>query len=172
MIEADSPNEAARLSSCVHGMLNFVGGLVLGHAFKPAARMSSDIFSCGRVTHGSKLVAPACDVVCQVASSAKPKTLSSYDPSGPIILYTCNFFEDGIGVWGAFLIGCEDAISHVVQSRVPSELVNKWVKQVGQQIICEIELFAYCSPRVYFAEILESRRGIVFVENEAFVEFH
>ena len=164
--DTESPREATRLSSCVHGMLNFAGGFVLGHALKPATRMFSDI-SCGRIAHGSAFIKHACNMVHQVASFAKPRVLSSADSRKPIILYTDGSYEDSLGRWGAFLIDCEDGSSHVLQEKVPSKLVEKWVQLVGKQIICEIELFAYCCARVFFSEILDSRRSIVFIDNES-----
>ena len=164
--DIESPGEAARLSSCIHGMLNFAGGFVLGHALKPATRMFSDI-SCGRIAHGSAFIKHGCNMVHQVASFAKPRILSSADSRKPIILYTDGSYEDSVGRWGAFLIDCEDGSSHVLQGTVPPRLTERWVQLVGKQVICEIELFAYCCARVFFSEILESRRSIVFIDNES-----
>lgn len=58
----------------------------------------------------------------------------------------------------------------VLCGQVPDKLdklLHNWRKKVGEQLICQIELFAILSARWRFKELLVDRRSIWWVDNDA-----
>ena len=53
------------------------------------------------------------------------------------------------------------------QGLLPDPLRDKWVREVGDQIICQIELFAMVAVRWQLGAFLHERRSIWWVDNEA-----
>ena len=53
------------------------------------------------------------------------------------------------------------------QGLLPDPLRDKWVQEVGDQIICQIELFAMVALRWQLGAFRHERRSIWWVDNEA-----
>ena len=49
---------------------------------------------------------------------------------------------------------------------VPTELVELWLRDVGDQIICQIEMFAYIAVRYRLHEDLLNKAGIAWIDND------
>ena len=50
---------------------------------------------------------------------------------------------------------------------VPEPIVTKWCQEVGDHIICQIELYAMVCLRKMLADRLTRRRSIFFVDNDS-----
>ena len=55
----------------------------------------------------------------------------------------------------------------VFAGKVPSHLTRFWIENAGQQIICEVEMYAYICVRWHLRCALDGRLGICFIDNEA-----
>ena len=56
---------------------------------------------------------------------------------------------------------------HVLAGEVPGVLLDHWKQQVGEQLICQIELYAMVAVRWQWRKLIAQRRVIWFVDNEA-----
>ena len=50
---------------------------------------------------------------------------------------------------------------------IPAALVAKWLEEVGEQLISQIEFFVYLAVRFDCREALLNRLGIAWIDNEA-----
>ena len=55
----------------------------------------------------------------------------------------------------------------VLAGVVPDPLVQMWLKEVGEQLICQIELYTMVVIRWVYASLLQGRRTIWWVDNDA-----
>ena len=55
----------------------------------------------------------------------------------------------------------------VFSGEVPSALLRRWEQLVGEQLICQIELYAMVALRWMLKDTLANRRTIWWVDNEA-----
>ena len=76
-----------------------------------------------------------------------PKTIQLGDSEGAWVIYTDGVFADGIGSWGALAFDPTTNRRLVFAGEVPKCLMEFWQRTVGEQLICEIELFAYIAAQ-------------------------
>ena len=50
---------------------------------------------------------------------------------------------------------------------VPDILIDIWKQEVGEQLICQIELFAFLAVRFCYADRMHNRAVIAWIDNEA-----
>ena len=62
---------------------------------------------------------------------------------------------------------CFSGAGWVYEGFVPSDLLEHWKAEVGEQLICEIELFAILASMLELTSILQSRRIVWWVDNDA-----
>ena len=83
-----------------------------------------------------------------------------------IIVYTDGTFEARKGSWGALVIDLTGS-KEVYSGWVPKLLLEFWLNTVGEQIICEVEMYAYLCVRGACRQSWIARGGICFIDNEA-----
>ena len=147
------------------GLLNFAGGFVLGHSFKPATHLLNQ-WSANMVPE-KRQREELCELISVLVDSAEPRIVSKSTPSKPILIYTDGAFENGVATWGALVIDVETGCKWIFSGKVPDFLVQHWLRTVEAQIICEVETFAYVCVRWHCRKLLFGRFGICFIDNEA-----
>ena len=55
----------------------------------------------------------------------------------------------------------------VREIEVPDSLIHLWSEAVGEQLSCQIELFAYLAARFEYRDLLKNRGVIAWLDNEA-----
>ena len=145
--------------------MNFAGGFVLGHHFK----LGSHALNAWAYNHSVSQadVRQVCDYLLAVARAAQPKRIHLHDSDLPWIIYTDGAYEDGKGTWGALVHDPLSGRRLVFAGEVPTVLISYWTATVGEQLICEIELFAYICVRWHLRKELNNRYGIAFIDNES-----
>ena len=147
------------------GILNFCGGFVLGHALKPATHALS------KWSMGANLSTAAthemCDMIEFLIDASKPRLIAMDRDLPSIVVYTDGAFEAREGVWGALVLDPETGVWEVYHGWVPTTLLEFWLRKVGDQIICEVEMYAYLCVRWACRRSWTSRCGICFIDNEA-----
>jgi len=147
------------------GILNFCGGFVLGHALKPATHALS------KWSMGANLSTAAthemCDMIEFLIDASKPRLIAMDRDLPSIIVYTDGAFEARQGAWGALVIDPATGVREVYHGWVPTTLLEFWLRTVGDQIICEVEMYAYLCVRWACRRSWTSRCGICFIDNEA-----
>eukprot|EP00435_Cladocopium_sp_Y103_P010573 s2459_g2.t1 len=149
----------------VAGLMNFAGGFVLGHQFKLGTHaLNSWAHNRGIAP---KEVQRVCDFLELVTESVEPRQITVQDSDLPWIIYSDGAFENLKGTWGALVFDPLSGKKEVYAGEVPEAFISFWLNTVGDQLICEIELYAYICVRWRLRKELNQRYGIAFINNEA-----
>ena len=153
--------------SVLQGLLNFAGGFVAGRAFKPILHFVQQIvrsrdFSSLRRLHG---------YINEVVKVSAPRWIRAKTQHANVIIYTDGAWlpdrsVDG-ATWGGVLL--DDLGGHRIihNGTVPSQMVTAWQAIAGEQIICQIEMYAALLARFRYRDLLLNRPCIFFIDNEA-----
>ena len=155
-----------QLAASLHGLLNFASGFTLGSSLKPIARTCSRIAS-RPASFGAEAIKQMNDLLKATLSSWRPRTLLVTDPRKPVVLYTDGSYEDGRAMWGAFFIDPELDKKFCLSGLVPDSICKTWLLQAGEQIICEIELFAVVCAKWAYGRRMANRKAFVFIDNNS-----
>ena len=161
----EGEGKSKSLVASLAGLMNFAGGFVLGHHFKLGSHALNAWAHHHHVSQAD--VRMVCDYLLAVAKAVQPKRIHLHDSDLPWIVYTDGAYEDGKGTWGALAYDPLTGQKLVFAGEVPSPLISYWTATVGEQLICEIELFAYICLRWHLRKELSNRYGIVFIDNES-----
>ena len=96
-----------------------------------------------------------------------PRTYTTSSFSPPMLIFTDAAWDDGKASAGAVLYDPIPAQAFVFEIAVPSDLQAMWLEDVGDQIVTQLEFFAYLAVRVEFAAKLTNRLAISWIDNEA-----
>ena len=100
-------------------------------------------------------------------SACQPKVLSASDEKRPILIFTDASWESGHGGLGAVVIDLSTHERFVFSGEIPSVLRDIWVHQLGDHIICQLELYVMVAIRWRLKQLLSGRRVIWWVDNDA-----
>eukprot|EP00439_Symbiodinium_sp_Y106_P008177 s10129_g1.t1 len=75
--------------------------------------------------------------------------------------------KTGVAGIGLAAHDCFCGAGWVYEGLVPADLLEHWKAEVGDQLICEIELFAILASMLELTSILQSRRIVWWVDNDA-----
>ena len=78
----------------------------------------------------------------------------------PFLIFTDGAWEDGKATGGALTFDPRTGESRVFEVEIPAALVAKWLEEVGEQLISQIEFFVYLAVRF-------NRLGIAWIDSEA-----
>jgi hypothetical protein len=76
-------------------------------------------------------------------------------------------FENGRGTWGFFIQDSADDTRHVAGGDVPQDLIDFWIKTVGEQVITQVELFGVLMAKMFMKQRTTSRKIIYWIDNDA-----
>ena len=161
---AQEGHVSSATAASIHGLLNFASGFALGKALQPAAQGFSTLAM--GVTLQPATLAGLCEHTAMVLKSLQPRKVSSADILQPIIIYTDGAFGDGLADWGAILLDVATGTRTCYSGTVPSFLLDAWHGLVGEQLICQIEMYAVLCVRWQARHLLHGRRAILFIDNE------
>ena len=85
----------------------------------------------------------------------------------PILIFTDASCEDQIGGLGAVVIDTVSGRIAIYCGQVSNALKCHWLKEVGDHLICQLELYVMVSLRWSLKYLLHNRRTIWWVDNEA-----
>ncbi|CAE7029847.1 unnamed protein product [Symbiodinium sp. CCMP2592] len=150
------------------GLLNFSSGFFAGRALKQSCKWLSGFLAGDRPS--PKTVSEMCRHTVKILLSTPPRFISC-DSTGepPILIWTDGAWEPAkafAGI-GAVILDASSGVSRVFQGQVPERLVARWREEVGEQIICEVELYALLMIRAGLQNFLSGRRIIFFIDNDA-----
>ena len=164
---ARSKEPAMHDISVLQGLLNFAGGFVAGRAFKPILHFVQQIarsrdFASFKRLHG---------YIQEVVKVSAPRWIRARTQHSNVIIYTDGAWLPERGVdgatWGGVLL--DDVGGHRIihDGTVPSRMVSEWKTVAGEQIICQIEMYAALLIRFRYRDLLLNRPCIFFIDNEA-----
>lgn len=130
----------------IQGHLNFAGGFFTSKALRFL------VSSFGRSADLPKSISKQdLQLLCQLAKSmlqsmpARKYEAKSF--TDPCLIFTDGAWEGGIASAGAVVYDPRKDKTMVFEVVVPQALVQLWLRDVGDQIICQIEMFAYVTVR-------------------------
>jgi len=157
-----SRNEAAE----VQGHLNFAQGFFTSRSLRFVLGQF-DALSAAQGAHSTKKLAMLCDLTESILTALPPRKFSAGAMRRPFLLFTDGAWEDQKASAGLVLYNPDADEVLVREIEVPSSLVQLWLKEVGEQLICQIELFAFLATRFEYRDLLHNRGVIAWLDNEA-----
>ena len=148
----------------LQGLLNFAVGYFSGRSLK-------HLVSAFVPLTGERLASSRSTLTSLCAyAKAMISTLSSrkHDVNGavnPVVIFTNGAWEQEQASAGAVIIDGKFRKAYVVS--VPGSLVSHWLEEAGDQIISQIELWAFVVVKWCFRKLLCHRRVIAWIDNEA-----
>jgi hypothetical protein len=100
--------------------------------------------------------------------SSPPRTFFVADPRPPVLIFTDGAAEMSSGITcGAIIF---DSVSQTVQQfggTVPAAITDVWLQSGSKQVIHQCELWPAVAARLVWAPLLQHRKVLIFIDNEA-----
>ena len=149
----------------LRGLLQFASGFFAGRGLRQTCCWLGSVIQ--GVRFGPSEISSMAEHAINVLASSTPRFLSA-GPADPVLhLYTDGSWEKGIAGVGAVLIDAGTGVGRVFQGTVDPSLIGTWLSSVGEQLICEIELYALVAVRYQLGSLFEGRRCIYWIDNNA-----
>ena len=157
-----SRNEASE----IQGHLNFAQGFFTSRSLRFVLGQF-EALSTAQGTHSAKKLAMLCDLTEHILTSLPPRKFNAGAMRRPFLLFTDGAWEDQTATAGLVLYDPDKDEVLVREIEVPDSLIQLWSEEVGEQLICQIELFAYMAARFEYRDLLKNRGVIAWLDNEA-----
>ena len=148
------------------GWFNFASGFYAGKPFKLMMRTLTRV-----IAHdypSPRTLKTVCQHAMMLLQAASPRLINCVQDLSPVVhVWTDGSWENGTAGVGAVVLDMSTGRGRVFQGTVPEVLTAKWVKDVGSQIICEVELFALIAVRSHLQNMLHGRKTIYWMDNDA-----
>ena len=95
---------------------------------------------------------------------SRPRSISLTDDKVPILVFTDAAAQDQSASYGILFI--DKQVRLIAGSSIPQALVQKWLKEVGSQIICQAELYPILLAKLVWNKQMSGRRVLFFIDNE------
>ena len=83
------------------------------------------------------------------------------------MVFTYGAWEPGEATAGLFVYDAEQNQIFTQAMLVPDILIDIWKQEVGEQLICQIGLFAFLAVRFCYADRMRNRAVLAWIDNEA-----
>ena len=150
--------------SVLQGLLNFAGRFFMGRAVKFPTYLLSNY---KKWKYNKSQVAAVIDSTCTMLEKLKPRIVSCFEVTAPIVVYTDAAFERDVATWGAILFGRHSGLTAVHWGTIDSALVSAWKALSGEQIISQAEAYAVLVLRYRYSDTFLNRPSLWFIDNEA-----
>lgn len=149
----------------VQGHINFAGGFFTSKALKFLVASFSRLADMPKSMGKDDLL-----LLCRLAKSMlramPPRKYDAESFTDPYLIFTDGAWESGQASAGAVVYDpCKDETT-VFEVIVPPKLVQLWLQDVGEQVICQIEMFAYVTVRYKLHSCLHNKVGIAWIDND------
>ena len=150
----------------IQGHLNFASGFFLSKALK---FLLGRFDAAARFASRDKAVSikHLCELTKSILLAIPPRCFKSSAMSQPHVLFTDGAWEDGVASAGLVFYDSSKGQASAQEIEVPTELIEVWKQNVGDQMICQIEMYAYLVARYHHQAILLDQSAIAFIDNEA-----
>lgn len=153
-------------SQVLHGLLRYSSGFFSGRHLQQVCLELVQLGVSRGLQTGGRLE-EFCIYAEKALSACQPKVLSASDEKRPILIFTDASWESGHGGLGAVVIDLSTHDRFVFSGEIPSVLRDIWVRQLGDHIICQLELYVMVAIRWRLKRLLSGRRVIWWVDNDA-----
>ena len=117
-----------------------------------------------------KTLCAVCKHAMTLLQAASPRLINCFQDLSPVIhVWTDGSWEENVAGLGAVVLDMSAGRGRVFQGIFPRELANKWTREVGSQIMCEVELFGLVSVRKFLQNMLQlhGRKVIYWIDNDS-----
>ena len=152
------------MAASIHGLLNFASGFTLGKSLQMSAHGFSLLAS--GATMSPEALQQLCDHSAIILETLRPRCIELPVQNSPVLIYTDGAYEADNATWGAIVVDHVTSTRLCFAGAVPDYLLNAWKHLVGEQLICQIEMFAVLCVRWKMRHLLHCRRTILFIDNE------
>ena len=149
----------------LQGLLQYASGFFAGRSLRHACHILARIVAGLHFSSGD--LSSFCRHTVGLLRLENPRILSSGMIKDVLHLWTDGSWEAGAAGIGLAAHDCFSGAGWVYEGFVPSDLLEHWKAEVGEQLICEIELFAILASMLELTSILQSRRIVWWVDNDA-----
>ncbi|CAE7752219.1 unnamed protein product, partial [Symbiodinium necroappetens] len=149
----------------LQGLLQYASGFYSGRALKHASHVLAKISS--GLHFGPKDLSDFCLHTESLLRDESPRILSSSMITDVVHLWTDGAWESGTAGVGVAVHDCFAGMGWVYEGQVPAKVLDKWRTEVGEQLICEIEMFAVLATMLELNTFLSARRVIWWIDNDA-----
>ena len=150
----------------IAGLLQYATGNSLGVTLRLCSRACSSL-SAGRCPCTAQEFSDLCDWMCRVIGLVQPRVIDLAIKTKPLLVFKDASWDGSVARWGFVVTDPLDDTRLVFGGQIPDVLVQHWLRQVGQQIICEAEIFAAVLARWYLNTKYTNRRCIFWIDNDA-----
>ena len=148
------------------GWFNFASGFYAGKPFKLIMRTLTRV-----IAHdypSAKTLSTVCKHAMTLLQAAAPRLINCFQDLSLIVhIWTDGSWEDGRAGIGAVVLDLSTGRGRVFQGFAPPELTARRERDVGTQIICEVELFALLAVRIHLQNMLHGRKTIFWIDNDS-----
>ena len=156
------PSVAAELA----GKLQYSSAQVFGDVARPAVRMiRNHAESHHKGNEVNFELNFALEFVHDYLLTAPPRRVYVEERDKPILVFTDGSSEGDEHLWGAVIFGLSGS-PIVAQGEIPEDLSCFWKAEVGEQIICQVELYPVLLTKLVLKKKLSSRRVIFYIDND------
>lgn len=150
----------------VQGHLNFASG------FHTAKTLKFLVSAFDRLSELPESLSSAnlrdlASVAVSMLQCTAPRAYSSTSFHAPVLVFTDAAWGDGNASAGAVVHIPERCDTFVFEVSIPEELQSMWLEDVGDQIVTQLEFFAYLAVRVKYLDELLNKLAISWIDNEA-----
>ena len=153
-------------SQVLHGLLRYSCGFFAG---KHMQQVCMEVLQLGRSltlqTRGR--LEEFCQYASNCLEACKPRRIRSGGQLKPILIFTDASWENQTGGVGAVVIDTVGGRVVIYSGQIADALKQHWVTEVGEHLICQLELYVMVSLRWTLKNFLHNRRTIWWVDNEA-----
>ena len=150
----------------LHGLLRYSCGFFAG---KHMQQVCMGVLQLGRSpSYQSRgRVSEFCHYALSCLKACKPRRLNAAVEVKPILIFTDASWESQVGGLGAVVIDTAGDRVTIFSGQMVEALKARWLKEVGEHLICQLELYVMVNLRWFLRGSLHNRRIIWWVDNEA-----
>ena len=149
----------------VQGLLNFACGFFSTKAVRQLVSAFAPLADDHNPEAKNRLVA-LCRYARTILVALGPRSHNLNDTDSPYLIFRDGAFEDGHASAGAVIVDTARDFGSCFKVHVPQDLLDLWL-ETSDQVICQIELWAFVAVRWDLRATLLNRRVIAWIDNEA-----
>ena len=162
---ADQGTISKTFAAEIQGHLNFAGGFFTSKALRFLVSCFSRLADLPVAFSGHDLRL-LCELSKHMLQSMPARKYEARSFTDPYLIFTDGAWEAGNASAGAVVYDPFRDETIVFEIEVPTQLVELWLKDVGEQLICQIEMFAYIAVRYKLHKDLLNKAGIAWIDND------
>ena len=152
-------------SQVLHGLLRYSCGFFAG---KHMQQVCMEVLQLGRSLsmQSRGRLEEFCSYATQCLEACRPRRIRSGGQLKPILIFTDASWENQTAGLGAMVLDSSNGRIVIYAGQAPESKCH-WLREVGDHLICQLELYVMVSLRWTLRNLLHDRRTIWWVDNEA-----